>query len=59
MEEWNMWHDKALGEHFIGKYNIIYERDRFGRRCQQPGEGVENFITVIEKLAVKYFHRIE
>lgn len=31
---------KALGEHFIGKYNVIYERARFNSRYQQPGETV-------------------
>lgn len=42
---------KALGEHFIGKHNVIYERARFNSRYQQPGETAENFITDVYKLA--------
>lgn len=40
-----------VGEHFIGKHNVIYERARFNSRYQQQGETVENFITDVHKLA--------
>ena len=41
---------QALGEHFIGQHNVIYERAKFKSRYQQPGESVENFITDVSKL---------
>ena len=42
---------KALGEHFTGEHNIIYERARFNSRYQQHGEMAENFITDVHRLA--------
>lgn len=37
--------------HFIIKRNIIFERAKFNRRAQEPGETMEAFITALHKLA--------
>ncbi|UYV84627.1 K02A2.6-like, partial [Cordylochernes scorpioides] len=42
---------KCFESHFIPRRNIIYERARFNQRCQQEGEGVNDFITALHSLA--------
>lgn len=42
---------EAFDKHFIGKHNVIYERARFNKRCQEPGESAESFIAAVYKLA--------
>ena len=42
---------QAFDKHFICKHNVIYERAKFNKRCQEPGETVEAFITAVHKLA--------
>ena len=37
--------------HFITKRNIVYERAKFNRRIQEPGEPVDAFITALYSLA--------
>lgn len=41
----------AFEKHFICKHNVIYERAKFNKRCQEPGESAEAFITAVHKLA--------
>lgn len=41
----------AFEKHFVCKYNLIYERAKFNKRCQEPSETAEAFITVVYKLA--------
>lgn len=41
----------AFDKHFIGKHNVIYERARFNKRCQEAGESAESFIAAVYKLA--------
>lgn len=41
----------AFEKHFICKHNVIYERAKFNKRCQEPGETAEAFITAVHKLA--------
>ncbi|XP_061906727.1 uncharacterized protein K02A2.6-like isoform X2 [Entelurus aequoreus] len=41
----------AFEKHCVSKRNVIYERACFNRRCQQPGETVESFITAVHTLA--------
>ena len=38
-------------DHFIVKYNIIYERAKFNRRVQTSSESVDQFITALYTLA--------
>ena len=40
-----------LEVHFIKKRNVIFERSKFNRRIQQPGESVDSFITALHCLA--------
>ena len=40
-----------LEAHFIKKRNVIFERSKFNRRIQQPGESVDSFITALHCLA--------
>ncbi len=42
---------EAFDEHFVGVRNIIYERAKFIRRCQEAGETAEQFITDVHRLA--------
>uniref|UniRef100_A0A3B3C9Q2 Gypsy retrotransposon integrase-like protein 1 n=1 Tax=Oryzias melastigma TaxID=30732 RepID=A0A3B3C9Q2_ORYME len=42
---------EAFDKHFIGKQNVIYERARFNKRSQEPGESAESFIAAVYKLA--------
>lgn len=42
---------KAFDEHFVGVHNVIYERAKFNKRCQDVGESTENFFTAVHKLA--------
>lgn len=42
---------EAFDKYFICKYNVIYERARFNRRSQEPGESAEAFISAVYKLA--------
>lgn len=42
---------EAFDKYFICKYNVIYERARFNKRCQEPGESAEAFISAVYKLA--------
>lgn len=42
---------KAFDEHFVGNTNVIYERAKFNKRCQEVGESAESFITAVHKLA--------
>ncbi len=42
---------EAFGKHFVCKHNVIYERAKFNKRCQEPGESAEMFITAVHKLA--------
>ena len=32
-------------EHFVVRRNIIFEREKFNRRCQEEGENVDSYIT--------------
>ena len=41
----------AFEKFFICKHNVIYERARFNKRCQEPGESAESFISAVYKLA--------
>lgn len=41
---------EAFDKHFICKYNVIYERARFNKRSQEPGESAEAFISAVYKL---------
>ena len=42
--------NKQFDAYFQIRQNVIYERARFKRRIQQPGELVNQFITEIHKL---------
>ena len=42
---------EAFDKYFICKHNVIYERARFNRRCQEPGESAEAFISAVYKPA--------
>lgn len=42
---------EAFNKYFICKYNVIYERARFNKRSQEPGESAEAFISAVYKLA--------
>ncbi|UYV74161.1 K02A2.6-like [Cordylochernes scorpioides] len=42
---------ECFESHFIPRRNIIYERARFNKRCQQEGEKVNEFITALHSLA--------
>jgi len=44
---------KGFDRYFIPKKNIIYERARFNKRVQQPGEPVDSFITALYVLSEK------
>ena len=37
--------------HFVKNTNVIYERAKFNRRCQQEGETVNQFVTALHTLA--------
>ena len=41
----------AFDKYFICKYNVLYEQARFNKRCQEPGESAETFISAVYKLA--------
>ncbi|KAK7930380.1 hypothetical protein WMY93_006775 [Mugilogobius chulae] len=41
----------AFEQHYVGKYNVIFERAQFNNRRQQDGESAESFITAVHKLA--------
>lgn len=41
----------AFTDHCVSKRNVIFERARFNRRSQEPGESVESFITAVHTLA--------
>ena len=41
----------AFEKHCVSKKNIIFERARFNRRNQEPGESAEAFITAVHSLA--------
>ncbi|KAL6482216.1 hypothetical protein MHYP_G00102960 [Metynnis hypsauchen] len=41
----------AFTVHCVSKRNVIFERARFNRRSQEPGESVESFITAVHTLA--------
>ena len=40
-----------LGEYFIPKRNVIFERVQFNQRVQLEGEEVDSFVTSLHKLA--------
>ena len=42
---------EAFDKYFICKHNVIYERCRFNKRSQEPGESAESFISAVYKLA--------
>ena len=42
---------QAFGKNCASKMNIIFERARFNRRNQEPGESAEAFITAVHRLA--------
>lgn len=42
---------KGFDSYFIPKKNVIYERARFNKRVQQPGEPVDAFITALYALS--------
>ena len=42
---------KKLGEYFIPKRNVIFERVKFNQRVQLEGENVDSFVTSLHKLA--------
>ena len=42
---------KKLGEYFIPKRNVIFERVQFNQRVQLEGENVDSFVTSLHKLA--------
>ncbi len=42
---------EAFNKHCVSKRNIIFERARFNKRNQEPGESVESFITAVHSLA--------
>lgn len=42
---------EAFNKHCVSKRNVIFERARFNKRNQEPGESVESFITAVHSLA--------
>ena len=42
---------EKLDEFFRVRHNVIFERARFNKRNQLPGELAENYITVLHQLA--------
>lgn len=38
---------EAFDKYFICKYNVIYERARFNKRSQEPGESAEAFNSAV------------
>ena len=42
---------KKIGEYFIPKRNVIFERVQFNQRVQFEGENVDSFLTSLHKLA--------
>ena len=42
---------EKLDEYFKVRHNVIFERARFNRRNQQPGESADNYITALHQLA--------
>ena len=44
---------QRFDEYFTKKKNVIYERAKFNRRCQEDGEPVDKFITSLYTLASK------
>lgn len=42
---------EAFNKHCVSKRNIIFERARFNKRNQEPGESVELFIMAVHSLA--------
>lgn len=41
----------AFEKHFAPRVNVIYERVKFNRRCQEPYESVDAFITDLHNMA--------
>lgn len=41
----------AFDGHFVRMHNVIYERAKFNKCCQEAGESAEQFITAVHKLA--------
>jgi hypothetical protein len=41
----------AFEKYLICKHNVIYQRAQFNKRCQEPGETDEYFISAVYKLA--------
>lgn len=41
----------AFAKYCVSKRNVIFERARFNRRVQEPGESVESFLTAVHALA--------
>ena len=41
---------EKFGEFFRVRHNVIFERARFNKRNQLPGESAENYITVLHQL---------
>ncbi|KAF7646652.1 hypothetical protein LDENG_00184280 [Lucifuga dentata] len=41
----------AFDGHFVGVHNVIYERAKFNKCCQEAGESAEHFIMAVHKLA--------
>ncbi|KAL1468664.1 hypothetical protein MTO96_041338 [Rhipicephalus appendiculatus] len=52
-EEKNSYNDVlwAFENHFVVRRNVVYERATFFRREQREGEGVEEFVTELHRLA--------
>jgi len=42
---------EKFDEYFKVRHNVIFERARFNRRNQHPGESAEDYITVLHQLA--------
>ena len=38
-------------EHFVVRQNVIFQRAKFNRRCQEDGKTVDTFITALHTLA--------
>ena len=49
-EKYNVVKDKFQA-HFVKNINVIYERAKFNRRCQQEDETVDQFVTALHTLA--------
>lgn len=41
---------EVFDAHFTGRQNIVYERAKCNRRCQEQGEKAEAFITAVHSL---------